>query len=171
MNRMLSKGTAFFATNAIDALKKFNRGCALPAFFRLALTQMAMKTTLPFSPTRLLPAALLAALLTSTGFANDATIVDVTITAAGADNQFRVSVTIEHADEGWDHYADRWDVLDESGTVIGSRTLHHPHVNEQPFTRSLTLTIPPGVAAVTIVASDSVHGDNSETRTIAVPGR
>lgn len=103
--------------------------------------------------------------------ANDASIVDVTIAPAGGDNRFRVDVTIEHADEGWDHYANRWDVLDESGELLGSRTLHHPHVNEQPFTRSLTLVIPPQVKVVSIVASDSVHGDNPKTSSVPVPGR
>ena len=102
--------------------------------------------------------------------ANDAEIVEVTISAVG-DSKFRVNVTLEHADEGWDHYANRWDVLNEKGELIGSRTLHHPHVNEQPFTRSLTITIPAEVSTITIVASDSVHGDNVQTKSIAVPGR
>lgn len=103
--------------------------------------------------------------------ANEASIVEATINAAGNDNKFRIDVTIAHADEGWNHYANRWDVLDEDGELLGSRVLHHPHVNEQPFTRSLSLTIPPGVKTVTIIASDSVHEDNPETLQIAVPGR
>ena len=107
----------------------------------------------------------------NTAFANDATIVAVKIQTTGGDNSFRVDVTLEHGDEGWDHYANRWDVLDENGEVLGSRTLHHPHVNEQPFTRSLRLTIPETVKTITIVASDSVHGDNSETKSVPVPGR
>ncbi|WP_292288965.1 hypothetical protein [Marivita sp.] len=49
----------------------------------------------------------------------------------------QVSVTIGHPDSGWDHYADGWRVETEDGTVIGTRDLLHPHVNEQPFTRSL----------------------------------
>ncbi len=111
-----------------------------------------------------------AALLYSTATsADEARIVDVKITPAGSNNKFTISVTLEHADEGWDHYANRWDVLDQEGAVIGSRTLHHPHVNEQPFTRSLTLSIPPQIKEVTIVASDSVHGDNEETTVIEVP--
>jgi len=100
--------------------------------------------------------------------ANDAMIVDAKIQAMG-DRKFQIHVTLEHADTGWDHYANRWDVLDADGNLLGSRTLHHPHVNEQPFTRSLSLTIPPGVAKVTIVASDSVHGDNDATFELEVP--
>ncbi|OED35570.1 hypothetical protein AB833_29900 [Chromatiales bacterium (ex Bugula neritina AB1)] len=100
--------------------------------------------------------------------ANDAKIIDATIQATGG-GKYRISVTLRHDDTGWDHYANRWDVLNEKGELLGSRTLAHPHVNEQPFTRSLTLKIPAGVEAVTIVASDSVHGDNAETFTLAIP--
>ncbi|MEQ8658530.1 MAG: hypothetical protein RIC24_14610 [Hyphomicrobiales bacterium] len=68
-----------------------------------------------------------------------------------------VSATILHGDTGWEHYADRFDVLDEDGTVLGSRTLFHPHVDEQPFTRSLNaLTIPDAVTTITVRAHDSV---------------
>ncbi len=102
------------------------------------------------------------------GLANDVKIVDVAIQPAG-NNQYRVSVTLLHEDTGWEHYANRWDVLNEQGELLGSRTLAHPHVNEQPFTRSLTLQIPSNVKTLTIVAGDSVHGDSAETVTIAMP--
>lgn len=75
-----------------------------------------------------------------------------------------VAATILHADTGWEHYADRFDVLDEDGTVLGSRTLFHPHVDEQPFTRSLSaLTIPEDVSTITVRAHDSVHELGGET--------
>ncbi|SHH55447.1 hypothetical protein [Marivita hallyeonensis] len=51
----------------------------------------------------------------------------------------RVSVTLSHPDTGWDHYADGWRIETGDGTVIGTRELLHPHVEEQPFTRSLNL--------------------------------
>lgn len=84
------------------------------------------------------------------------------VTAATATQDIRgtwtVSATLLHADEGWDHYADRFDVLSPDGTVLGSRTLFHPHVNEQPFTRSLSsLSIPDDVDVITVRAHDSVH--------------
>lgn len=100
--------------------------------------------------------------------AGDAAITEVDIKPVG-NGIYQVSVTIAHADTGWDHYADRWDVLDEAGNLLGSRVLAHPHVNEQPFTRSLRVEIPAGVMMVTIVASDSVHGDNKETVTAEIP--
>ena len=105
---------------------------------------------------------------TSAVIAGDAAIVGVEITPSG-EGVYNVSVTLEHADTGWDHYANRWDVLDESGELIGSRVLAHPHVNEQPFTRSLRVDIPENVKTITIVASDSVHGDNEQTFEVEVP--
>jgi len=123
-----------------------------------------------FAKSTLLVLTLGSLLFTSLLLANDATIVDAKILPASGKRQFQVHVTLQHADTGWDHYANRWDVLDENGKLLGSRTLHHPHVNEQPFTRSLSLTIPPEVKVITIVASDSVHGDNEQTFTLEVPG-
>ncbi len=42
--------TLFFATAAIAALKKLDVGAAMPAFFRLALTTVAVKILLPNFP-------------------------------------------------------------------------------------------------------------------------
>jgi hypothetical protein len=101
--------------------------------------------------------------------AGDADVIEAAISAAG-DSRFRIDATVAHADTGWDHYADRWDVLTEDGTLLGTRTLHHPHETEQPFTRSLTLEIPADVLRVVIRAGDSVHGDaGGQTVTIDVP--
>jgi len=54
----------------------------------------------------------------------------------------RIDVTLVHPDTGWDHYADGWRVEDADGNVLGLRVLGHPHVNEQPFTRSLSISGP-----------------------------
>lgn len=73
--------------------------------------------------------------------------------------EWRFEVTLRHADTGWDHYANAWDVVAPDGTVLGTRKLLHPHVEEQPFTRSLGgVAVPDGVEQVTIRAYDSVHG-------------
>jgi hypothetical protein len=34
---------------------------------------------------------------------------------------YRFDVTVRHADTGWDHYADAWDILTPDGTLLGSR--------------------------------------------------
>lgn len=74
------------------------------------------------------------------------------------------AVTVKHADTGWKHYANKWDVLTMDGKVIATRILHHPHVNEQPFTRSLQgVKIPEGVNQVKIRAHDSEHTYGGET--------
>ncbi len=130
-----------------------------------------IKTSLSGTCRKILMISVTAAALLTGGLsiANDAAITAVDIKPVG-DRMFQVSVTLEHADTGWDHYANRWDVLDQDGNVLGSRVLAHPHVNEQPFTRSLRVEIPESVKVVTIVASDSVHGDNEETVQVEVPG-
>ena len=112
-------------------------------------------------------AALLAAAPALAG-ADEADVVGVELTPLG-DNRFRVDATVAHADEGWDHYADRWDVYDEGGSLLGTRELAHPHENEQPFTRSATVEIPEGVRRIEVRAHDSVHGEGGESFSIDVP--
>lgn len=91
------------------------------------------------------------------GYANEVEIRKVELRKSG--NNWTFNVTIKHADTGWNHYADAWRVVDENGKQIKIRILAHPHVDEQPFTRSLTgVTIPHGAKTVTIEARDKVHG-------------
>ncbi len=69
------------------------------------------------------------------------------------------SVTLRHNDSGWEDYADGWRIEDETGKILGLRVLYHPHVNEQPFTRSLSgVTIPQGVDVVYIRAKTLTEG-------------
>ena len=82
------------------------------------------------------------------------------------------TVTLKHDDSGWDHYADKWEVLAPDGSVLGSRVLYHPHVNEQPFTRSLSgVKIPQGITSVTIRGKDSVHGFGGIEKQVKLPDR
>lgn len=83
----------------------------------------------------------------------------IAVDASKSGNSWRFDVTLKHADEGWDHYADGWGVYLPDGTELGYRVLAHPHVNEQPFTRSLGgVEIPQGTKSVIIRPRDSVHG-------------
>jgi hypothetical protein len=101
--------------------------------------------------------------------AGEADVIAAALTPAG-DGTWRVEVTVEHADQGWDHYADAWEVVAPEGTVLGTRRLLHPHVEEQPFTRSLSgVAIPDDLAAVIIRARDSVHGHGGRELTVTVP--
>lgn len=101
-------------------------------------------------------------------FAGEADVIAAKVVSLGGD-QYRIDTTIKHNDSGWSHYANAWDVLDESGTVLGTRTLFHPHVNEQPFTRSLTLSIPNSVKNIQIRAQDSEHGYGGKTIFLTIP--
>jgi hypothetical protein len=83
---------------------------------------------------------------------------------------YRFDVTVHSADTGWDKYADAWEVRDPRGAVLGTRELLHPHVDEQPFTRSLAgVEIPPSVSQVEVAARDSVTGFCGETIVVTIP--
>ena len=87
-----------------------------------------------------------------------AQVVFVTATQSG-DGTWRFDTTVRHNDQGWDNYADAWQVIDVEGNVLGERILLHPHDNEQPFTRSQSgIVIPDGVTQVIVQAKDNVEG-------------
>ncbi len=88
--------------------------------------------------------------------AGEADVIAAEVEALGGEF-YRFSVTVKHEDEGWDHYVQSWQVLDTDGNVLGVRVLRHPHVKEQPFTRSATVVIPDNIDKVIIRAYDSVH--------------
>ena len=89
----------------------------------------------------------------------DPPAVRYVVATEGADGLWAFDVTVEHADDGWDHYADAWQVVDpRDGRVIAERILAHPHDNEQPFTRSLgNIEIPTGLETVLVRARCTVH--------------
>ena len=96
--------------------------------------------------------------------------VERTEIAREAGGTYRISVTVRHDDTGWDHYADAWEVVASDGSVIAVRELLHPHVDEQPFTRSLGgIEIPAWIDRVRIRARDSVHGLGGEEVVLEVP--
>jgi hypothetical protein len=102
-------------------------------------------------------------------YAGEVDVLQVKVKRSG-DTVYYFDVTVTHKDEGWDHYANKWDVVAPDGTILGTRTLYHPHVQEQPFTRSLSgVRIPEGIRRVTIRAHDSVHGYGGKVMTVDVP--
>ena len=101
--------------------------------------------------------------------AGEVDVLQVKVKRSG-DNVYYFEVTVTHKDEGWDHYANKWNVVAPDGTILGTRTLYHPHVQEQPFTRSLSgVKIPEGIHRVTIRAHDSVHGYGGKVMTVDLP--
>ena len=96
-------------------------------------------------------------LLSTSVFASDVEIVNVVLTKNSG--MWRADVTLNHADTGWKHYADAWRLVDKKGNEISKRTLYHPHVNEQPFTRSLgSIQIPKDNKIIFIEAHDLNRG-------------
>ena len=95
------------------------------------------------------PAILLAAYIAwpAIATAGEASVVKAKATSSG--NGYYFTVTVAHADTGWDHFANKFEILSPGGKVLGTRVLHHPHVDEQPFTRGSTvISIPAGITSV-----------------------
>ena len=101
--------------------------------------------------------------------ANEVRIVNVKVQCQ-VDCSF--SVTLEHADTGWEHYANQWDVVTLDGKLLKSRVLYHPHVDEQPFTRSLGgVSISKEIKQVKIRAKDLKHGYSKQEFLVDLPER
>jgi hypothetical protein len=98
-----------------------------------------------------------------------ADVVDAVIESTD-DGTYRVSATVRSSDTGDEKYADAWEVRAPDGSVLATRVLAHPHVGEQPFTRSLAgVVIPDGTGRVEIAAHDSVEGFCGATLNATVP--
>ena len=112
--------------------------------------------------------ALLAILAAFPALADDPQVTEAV--AARDGDGWRFDVTLTHADTGWDHYADAWRIEAPDGTVLGLRELAHPHVDEQPFTRSLSgVAVPSGLTEVRIRARCLVDGWAEETFVLTLP--
>lgn len=101
---------------------------------------------------------------------------DVKVIKAVAEKEkgggYQFAVTLQHADTGWDHYADRWEVLSMAGDILATRTLHHPHVEEQPFTRGMSgVAVPETFRSVRVRGHDSVHGYGSVEKVVQLEDR
>jgi len=108
-------------------------------------------------------------LLAPGAYAGEVHIVEVSVECPAS---CTFSVTLEHADQGWHHYANQWDVVTLDGKLLKSRVLHHPHEHEQPFTRSLSgVFVPAGESKVKVRARDSKHGYSKQEFIVDIPGR
>ncbi len=103
-------------------------------------------------------------------FAGEADVLKVEASCS-TDSLCSFSVTVKHDDDdGWEHYANKWEILSPEGETIAVRELAHPHDNEQPFTRSLdNVAIPEGVVEVRVRAHDSVHAYGGKEVTVRMP--
>lgn len=116
-----------------------------------------------------LSAIILVFAISKAAFAGEVDVENVKVQRTG-EGMYRFDVTLRHDDKGWDHYADRWDVVAPDGNVLGARVLLHPHETEQPFTRSLDgVAIPAGTPSVTIRGHDNVHALGGKEITVDLP--
>nr|BAG82734.1 hypothetical protein [uncultured bacterium] len=139
---------------------------ALTALFLTACVTIAPQPAAP-------PPATATAAPTETSPSNAADVLFVAATQA-QDGRWTFAVTVQHPDTGWDSYADGWDVVTPDGTVLlpdpdapFTRLLLHPHVDEQPFTRSQSgIVIPDDVTTVRVRAHSSVAGFSGREVTV-----
>ena len=80
-----------------------------------------------------------------------------------ADETYTMSATVRHDDVGWEDYAN---IIKFEGESVqnGLRELLHPHVNEQPFTRSQSGVVASG--PVRVSANDVVDGEDGTVVTL-----
>jgi hypothetical protein len=82
------------------------------------------------------------------------------------DGTWTFHVSVQHPDKSFSDFADGWDLVTSSGAVLKrdpaqrfTKTLRQPHIEEQPFTRTVKgLRIPEGVEVLTVRAHDSLGG-------------
>ncbi len=118
---------------------------------------------------QLMAAVLITATTAAAGIAAEADVTKAEAVRSGP-GVYGFSVTVRHPDQGWDHYADRWEVLAPDGRILATRTLYHPHVDEQPFTRRLdNVKIPPEIRRVEIRAHCSVHAYGGRSESVQLP--
>ncbi|MBC8454845.1 MAG: hypothetical protein H8D71_01420 [Deltaproteobacteria bacterium] len=82
------------------------------------------------------------------------------------DGKWTFHVSVEHPDVNWNDFADGWAVVLPDGVTLQpdpfqqfTKHFRHPHVDEQPFTRTQKgIEIPDGVDTVIVRAHDKKDG-------------
>ncbi len=100
-------------------------------------------------------------------FAGEADVIAAKVEHSGG-SFYRFTVTVQHDDEDWEHFAKAWEILDSDGNILGARVLLHPHINEQPFTRSQSISLPENINQVTIRAYDLIHKFGGKELTLKI---
>jgi predicted N-acyltransferase len=108
-------------------------------------------------------------LIVTPAFAGKADVIDVKVLRE-SNGMYSFDVTILSDETGWEKYADKWEVVAPDGTVLGTRILAHPHVDEQPFTRSLDgVAVPENISRITVRAHDKVEGYGGKEIVVSLP--
>jgi hypothetical protein len=70
-----------------------------------------------------------------------------------------VHVTLRHDDQGFEHYANGWRLVDAKKNVIAAQELYHPHDKKKSFTDSkANIKIPSQTKLVFLEAQAKPHG-------------
>ncbi len=97
----------------------------------------------------------------------EANVLEVEFESLG-DRSYRFDVTLLHDDDGEaPSFADKWQVWDTRGNLLGERVLAHSH-GTQPFTRSATIEIPEGVSVVLVRGHDMQHGHGGQSMRVDI---
>lgn len=72
-------------------------------------------------------------------------------------DEYNFDVTLHHDDDGEDGYADKWQVENLIGNVLGTRILTHGHGTVE-FTRSHRFSISDEINTVVVRGYDQTHG-------------
>lgn len=97
-----------------------------------------------------------------------ASVIDAEATKNG--DTWTFALTVRSDDISTTEFGDSWELRTLEGEVIATRVLAHEHMNEQPFTRSMSgIVIPEGITTVIGVAHHSVGGYCGETLEIELP--
>jgi hypothetical protein len=87
-----------------------------------------------------------------------AQVIDVVATQK-PNGSWCFGTSVRHNDQGWEHFANGWEVIDLGGNQLGYRELAHPHDNEQPVTRGqCNIEIPTAISTVIVRAKCNKHG-------------
>lgn len=92
---------------------------------------------------------------------------EVTEDASGI---YTFAITVSSPYDTARRYADGWRIIGPDWQVYGEHMLTHDHASEQPFTHTQSgVTIPDGVATVTIEVRDKANGYGGATTQVALP--
>lgn len=98
---------------------------------------------------RVVPLMALVSMAVAPVCAEPVEVVDVAFKQVG--KSWEVRVRLHHEDEGWDHYADGWRILSESGEVLANGALREPNLGPASYMITLPTVMLPSFHRVVIV--------------------
>lgn len=102
-------------------------------------------------------------------FAGGADVIDGEI-SRDSNGRYTVTATIQHKDEGPEHFANHLQVLTPEGKVVGAMYFIDPHIHVQPFVTIVqSVNVPRGVRELRLRAHDKLHGYTGKEFKLKVP--